>query len=69
VARRLAGLLDGLGHIETWLHHQGRAGLTPCDRRVLTPGFARLADDARRVAGLTDDLIAEFPVHERVQTQ
>ncbi len=69
VARRLAGLLDGLGHIETWLHHQGRAGLTPCDRSVLAPGFARLADDARRVAGLTDDLIAEFSVHERVPTQ
>ena len=50
-------------------HHQGRAGSTSCDRSVLTPGFARLADDARRVAGLTDDLIAEFSVHERVPTQ
>src|SRR3954471_13782084 len=43
VARRLASVLDGLGHLETWLHHQGRAGLTPADRRVLTPGFIRLA--------------------------
>jgi ParB/RepB/Spo0J family partition protein len=69
VARRLAGLLDDLSHMQTSLHHQGRPGLTPCDRLVLTPGFARLADDARSVAGLTEDLIAEFPVHERVQTQ
>jgi ParB-like chromosome segregation protein Spo0J len=69
VARRLAGLLDGLSHLETWLHHQGRPGLTPCDRLVLAPGFARLADDARRVAGLTEDLIAEFPTHERAQAQ
>ena len=29
VARRLASVLDGLGHMETWLHSQGRAGLTP----------------------------------------
>jgi ParB/RepB/Spo0J family partition protein len=69
VARRLAGLLDGLSHMETWLHYQGRPGLTPCDRLVLTPGFARLADDARSVAGLTEDLIAEFSTHERAQAQ
>jgi ParB/RepB/Spo0J family partition protein len=69
VARRLAGVLDGLGHLETWLHHQGRAGLTPVDRLVLAPGFARLARDARNVAALTDDLIAEFHAHERAHAQ
>jgi ParB/RepB/Spo0J family partition protein len=69
VARRLTGVLDGLGHMETWLHHQGRAGLTPCDRSVLAPGFARLAAAARGVAALTDDLIAEFHVHDRADAQ
>lgn len=69
VARRLAAVLDGLGHMETWLHHQGRAGLTPCDRSVLRPGFARLAEAARGVAALTDDLIAEFHPHDRTDAQ
>lgn len=69
VARRLAAVLDGLGHMETWLHHQGKAGLTPCDRSVLEPGFARLAEAARGVAALSDDLIAEFPVHDRADAQ
>jgi len=69
VARRLASVLEGLGHLETWLHHQGRAGLTPVDRLVLAPGFARLARDARSVAALTDDLIAEFHTHDRAHAQ
>jgi len=69
VARRLASVSDGLRQMETWLHHQGRAGLTPCDRRVLTPGFIRLAEAARSVAALTEDLIAEFHTHERVPAQ
>jgi ParB-like chromosome segregation protein Spo0J len=69
VARRLAAVLDGLGQMETWLHHQGRAGLTPCDRSVLAPGFARLAEGARRVAALSDDLIAEFRTHDRADAQ
>jgi hypothetical protein len=65
----LASVLEGLGHLETWLHHQGRAGLTPVDRLVLAPGFARLAGDARSVAALTDDLIAEFHTHDRAHAQ
>ncbi len=69
VARRLAAVLDGLSQMETWLHHQGRAGLTPCDRSVLRPGFARLAVAARGVAALTDDLIAEFHPHDRADAQ
>ena len=32
----------------------GPRGLTPCDRLVLTPGFARLARDARSVAALVE---------------
>jgi ParB/RepB/Spo0J family partition protein len=69
VARRLAAVLDGLSHMETWLRHQGRAGLTPCDRSVLQPGFARLAEAARGVAALSDDLIAEFRTHDRADAQ
>jgi ParB-like chromosome segregation protein Spo0J len=69
VARRLAAVLDGLGQMETWLRHQGRAGLTPSDRSVLAPGFARLAAGARGVAALSDDLIAEFHVHDRADAQ
>jgi ParB/RepB/Spo0J family partition protein len=69
VARRLAAVLDGLSHMETWLRHQGRAGLTPCDRSVLRPGFVRLAQAARGVAALSDDLIAELHTHDRTDVQ
>jgi hypothetical protein len=69
VARRLASVLDGLGRMEVWLQSQGRAGLTPCDRLVLTPAFSRLARDAHNVATLAQDLIGELHTHDRIQTQ
>jgi ParB/RepB/Spo0J family partition protein len=69
VARRLASVLDGLGRIEVWLHNQGRAGLTPCDRLVLLPAFSRLARDAHNVAILAEDLIGELHTHDRAQAQ
>jgi ParB/RepB/Spo0J family partition protein len=69
VARRLADLLEGLGRLESWLHSQGRAGLTPCDRLVLTPAFARLARDARGVAALADDFLGELHTHDRANAQ
>jgi ParB-like chromosome segregation protein Spo0J len=69
VARRLADLLEGLGHLENWLQHQGRAGLTPCDRSVLTPAFLRLARDARGVATLADDFLGELSLHDRAKAQ
>jgi ParB-like chromosome segregation protein Spo0J len=69
VARRLTGVLEGLGRMETWLRSQGRAGLTPCDRRVLTPAFSRLARDAHNVATLAEDLIGEYQNHDRAQAQ
>ena len=69
VARRLAAVLDGLSHLETWLRHQGQAGLTPSDRSVLRPGFARLAEGARGAAALSDDLIAEFHPHDRADAR
>ena len=69
VARRLTSVLDGLGRMEVWLQSQGRAGLTPCDRLVLTPAFSRLARDAHNVATLAQDLIGELHTHDRIQTQ
>lgn len=69
LARRLAGLLEGLGRLEGWLHSQGRAGLTPCERQVLLPAFARLARDAKCVATLTDDFLEEWHPHERTNPQ
>ena len=48
---------------------QGRAGLTPCDRLVLTPAFSRLARDAHSVATLAEDLIGELHTHDRAKAQ
>ena len=56
LARRLTGVLDGLGRMEVWLQSVGRAGLTPCDRLVLTPSFSRLARDSHNVATLAGRL-------------
>jgi ParB-like chromosome segregation protein Spo0J len=69
VARRLSYVLEDLRRMETWLKSQGRAGLTPCDRLVLTPGFSQLARDASSVAALSQDLIAELNTHERAEAQ
>ena len=55
--------------MEKWLRQQGRAGLTPSDRRVLTPSFTRLSRDALSVAVLTEDLIGEIHIHERAKAQ
>jgi ParB-like chromosome segregation protein Spo0J len=67
VARRLTYILEDLRRMETWLKSQGRAGLTPCDRLVLTPGFSQLARDAASVAALSQDLIAELNAHDRAE--
>jgi hypothetical protein len=69
LARRLADVLEGLARMEKWLRQQGRAGLTPSDRRVLTPSFTRLSRDASSVAVLTEDLIGEIHIHERATAQ
>jgi ParB-like chromosome segregation protein Spo0J len=60
VLRQLGGLLSGLGRLEHWLRHRGRADLAPCDRSVLRPSFQRLTRDARTVAELTEDLLTEI---------
>jgi ParB family transcriptional regulator, chromosome partitioning protein len=69
IARRLADVLEGLGRLESWLRSQGRAGLTPCDRLVLTPAFARLARDAHGTAALADDFLGELHAHDRADAQ
>ena len=69
VARRLADVLQGLGHLENWSQHQGRAGLTPCDRSVLTPAFTRLARDAQSVAALAQDFVGELPLYDRAKAR
>jgi ParB/RepB/Spo0J family partition protein len=69
VARRLTYVLQDLSRMESWLRSQGRAGLTPCDRLVLTPGFSQLARDASSVAALSQDLIAELNTHDRAEAQ
>ena len=56
LARQLSLLLDLLGRMETWQRHPGLAELKRDDRRLLAPGFGRLARDARSVANLVDDL-------------
>jgi ParB-like chromosome segregation protein Spo0J len=60
VLRQLGSLLSGLGRMENWLGHRGRADLAPCDRGVLSPHFQRLTRDARTVAELVEDLLTEI---------
>jgi ParB-like chromosome segregation protein Spo0J len=60
VWKRVGLLLDVLGRMEVWLAHQGRAGLTPEDRALLTPRFRKLAGDAASVATLSRDFLGEL---------
>ena len=64
LARQLSLLLDLLGRMETWQRHPGLAELKRDDRRLLAPGFARLARDARSVANRIDDLWPSVGVDE-----
>lgn len=58
VWKRLGLLLELLARMESWLTHQGRAAVTPTDRTVLAPRFARLAQEATAVAALARDFEA-----------
>lgn len=60
VLRQLGSLLGGLGRMEHWLRHRGRADLSSSDRGVLAPSFQRLGRDARIVGELTEDLLTEI---------
>jgi ParB-like chromosome segregation protein Spo0J len=59
-SRQLGMLLEGLARMATWLRQRGRADLSPSEQGVLRPGFARLLDDARLVAELTEDFLGEL---------
>ena len=59
VWRRLGMLLELLGRMEGWLTHHGLSSVTPKDRQILAPRFARLSRDAMSVALLTQDLATE----------
>lgn len=60
VARQLRGVLDALGSLANWLRYPGLAELKRCDRLLLQPRFARLAQEAHVVAALLDDLLGEL---------
>jgi ParB-like chromosome segregation protein Spo0J len=60
IAKRLGFLLDGLAKMQTWMRYHGRAELQACDRELLQPGFGRLANECRLVAGASDDLLQEL---------
>jgi ParB/RepB/Spo0J family partition protein len=69
IARRLSYLIEDLGRMENWLRSRGRAGLTPCDRLVLTPAFEQLSGAAAHVAALAQDVVAEMHSHDRAEAQ
>jgi hypothetical protein len=59
-ARHLAGLLDRLAKMLSWMRYHGRADLMACDREVLSEGFGRLVLEARAVAEAGEDFLAEL---------
>ena len=59
VWKRLGLLLELLGRMEGWLTHVGLSSLTPKDRELLAPRFARLAREAHAVALLSQDVLPE----------
>ncbi len=60
VFKRLGALLAMLSRMEDWLTHQGRAGLTPQDRAILTPHFQKLSQQAGAVAAGCQDVLSEM---------
>jgi ParB-like nuclease domain len=60
VARQLRYLLDALSSMENWLRYPGLAELKRTDRLLLQSRFARLSEEAHRVATLVDDLLGEW---------
>jgi hypothetical protein len=60
LARRLAMLLEGLGRMENWLRHSGRAQLSQRDGQLLRGGLERLGRDGHTVAELSTELAREL---------
>jgi hypothetical protein len=59
-ARQLAGLLDRLAKMLSWMRYRGRADLMACDREVLWEGFGRLVVETRAVAEAGEDFLTEL---------
>ena len=60
IAQQVRRLLDQLGRMANWVRHRGATELTLHDRRPLAPEFSRLAHEARAVAALVDDFLADL---------
>ncbi len=60
ISGQLARLLDLVAQMESWLRYRGRGVLELRDRDPLRPGFAKLLQDARHVAELTEDFLQEL---------
>lgn len=69
IFEQLGFLLRGLARLEVWLVHEGRAGITAEDRRVLGARFEKLAREAASVAALSADMVGECQDDGRIQTQ
>ncbi len=59
-AKRLAGLLDQLAKMQSWLRYRGRGALMACDREPLKGGFERLARECETVAEAAGDFVREL---------
>jgi hypothetical protein len=53
-------LLEGLGWMENWLRHSGRAELSQNDGQLLRGALERLARDGHTVAELSTELAKEL---------
>lgn len=60
IARQLAGLLDRMAKMLSWMRYRGRADLQNCDRKVLSDGFQRLVTEAQTMIEAGQDLLAEL---------
>jgi len=69
IFEQLGALLRLLARMEVWLAHQGRAAITPEDRRILQPRFEKLTRDAASVAALSGDMVMECETDGRIDTQ
>ena len=69
IFQQLGSLLGMLERMEVWLAHHGRSGLTPGDRRILTPRFEKLSRGAASVAALSADMATELEHDEGIHTQ
>lgn len=60
VARRLGLLLDQATKMNHWLRLTGRSELQACDRPVLLPSFAKLAEESALLSEASGDFVREL---------